>query len=267
MSNDLHFEVRGAGPALLLIPGGNGDAGFYEPFAKALSGHFTVISYDRRGFSRSPISGPVDDDRLLDIDVADARTLLRSVDDGPGYVFGSSAGAIVALHLLTKYPDDVHMAVAHEPPLVRLLSDADHYAALFDDIYDTFRLRGTGRAMRKFVTAVGFGPPRFGTLEFWRMAKLMPRIRHNMAFTFAHQIRKYPSYWPDTSALQQISAKLILSGGPESPEFFPYQATVALADLLGEKVIVFPGDHIGYRHHPNEFARQLRGLLAPQRLR
>jgi acetyltransferase/esterase len=267
MSTDLYSEVRGAGPVLLLIPGGNGDAGFYEPFAKALSGDFTVISYDRRGFSRSPITGPVDDDRLLDVDVDDARTLLKSINDRPGYVFGSSAGAIVALHLLTKHPDDVRMVVAHEPPCVRLLPDADHYAALFDDIYATFRRRGTGRAMRKFVAAVGFGPPRFGTREFWRMAKLMPRIRHNMAFTFAHQIRKYPSYRPDTPALQQVSAKLILAGGLDSREFFPYQATVALADLLGENVIEFPGDHIGYRHHPSEFARQLRGLLAPQRLR
>lgn len=263
MSTGLYSEVRGIGPVLLLIPGGNGDAGFYEPFAKALSGDFTVITYDRRGFSRSPVTGPVHDDRLLNIDVDDARTLLKSVDDGPGYVFGSSAGAIVALHLLTQFPDDVRMVVAHEPPLVRLLPDPDHFVAVFDDIYDTFRRRGPGRAMRKFVAAVGFGPPRFGTLEFWRMAKLMPRIRRNMAFTFEHQIRNYPSYQPDISALQQVSAKLILAGGMDSREFFPYQATVALAGLLGEKVVDFGGGHIGYRHYPNEFADQLRGLLAP----
>ena len=93
MSTDLYSEVRGAGPVLLLIPGGNGDAGFYEPFAKALSGDFTVVTYDRRGFSRSPATGPVDDDRLLDIDVDDARALLRAHGDRPGFVFGSSAGA------------------------------------------------------------------------------------------------------------------------------------------------------------------------------
>jgi pimeloyl-ACP methyl ester carboxylesterase len=267
MSTDLYSEVRGAGPVLLLIPGGNGDAGFYEPFAKVLSGDFTVVTYDRRGFSRSPLTGPIDDDRLLDIDVDDARTLLKSVDDAPGYVFGSSAGAIVAIHLLTKHPDDVRMVVAHEPPLVRLLPDPDHYVALFEDIYDAFRRRGAGRAMRKFVAAVGFGPPRFGTLEFWRMAKLMPRIRRNMAFTFEHQIRKYPSYQPDTAALQQVSAKLILAGGLDSHEFFPYWATVALAGVLSEKVIDFPGGHIGYRHYPHEFAGQLRGFLAPQRSR
>ena len=71
-----------------------------------------------------------------------------------------------------------------------------------------------------------------------------------MAFTFAHQMRKYPSYRPDTSALQQVSARLALAGGAESHEFFPYRATVAPTDLLGEKVIDFPGDHIGYRDTP-----------------
>jgi hypothetical protein len=71
----------------------------------------------------------------------------------------------------------------------------------------------------------------------------------------------------DIPTLQQVSAKLILVGGPDSRDSFPYQATVALADLLGEKLIEFPGDHIGYRHHSGEFARRLRGLLAPQRLR
>ena len=99
------------------------------------------------------------------------------------------------------------------------------------------------------------------------LAKLMPRIRRNMSFAFEHQIRNYPLYQPDTSALQKVSAKLVLAGGRDSREFFPYRATIALAALLGEKVIEFPGGHIGYRHHPSEIAGQLRGLLAPQRLR
>jgi hypothetical protein len=99
------------------------------------------------------------------------------------------------------------------------------------------------------------------------MAKLMPRIRRNMTFSLEHEIRTYPRYQPDIPALQQVSAKLVLAGGLDSREFFPYRATAALAGLLGEKVIDFPGDHIGYRHYPCEFAGQLRGLLAPQRFR
>jgi len=93
MSTDLYREVRGAGPVLLLIPGGNGDAGFYEPFAKALSGDFTVISYDRRGFSRSPIAGPVEDDRLLDVDVDDAGVLALAAEVGSDVPFCVQGGA------------------------------------------------------------------------------------------------------------------------------------------------------------------------------
>ena len=156
------------------------------------------------------------------------------------------------------------MVIAHEPPLVRLLPDADHYVALLDDIYDTFRQRGPRRAMRKFVAAVGFGPPRFGTLEFWRMAKLMPRIRRNMTFTLGHELQKYSHYQPDTSALQQVSAKLVLAGGLDSREFCPYRAAVALAGPFGAKVIDFPGGHIGYRHYPGDIAGQLRRLISPQ---
>jgi pimeloyl-ACP methyl ester carboxylesterase len=267
MNTGLYHEVRGSGPVMLLIPGGNGDAGFYEPLAKALARDFTVVTYDRRGFSRSPVGGPVDDARRLEGDVDDACRLISSIADGPGYVFGSSAGAIVALDLLTRHPDHVHTVVAHEPPLARLLPNADHYLNAFDDVYDTFRRRGASRAMRKFVAAVGFGPPRFGTLEFWRMAKLMPRIRRNMTFALEHEIRQYARHQPNIVVLQQFSAKLALGGGQDSREFFPYRATAALAELVGARVSDFPGGHVGYRHHPAEFAGRLRGLLAPQRSR
>jgi pimeloyl-ACP methyl ester carboxylesterase len=267
MYTDLYHEVRGSGPTLLLIPGGNGDAGFYEPFAKALADEFTVITYDRRGFSRSPLTHPIDDARRLGTDVDDARGLIDESADGPGYVFGSSAGAIVALDLLTRHPEHVRIVVAHEPPLARLLPDGDHYLALFDDIYDTFRRRGTGRAMRKFVAAVGFGPPRFGTLEFWRMAKLMPRIRRNMSFGLEHEVRQYPRYQPDIAALQQVSAQLSLVGGLESHEYFPHRATAELAQRLGIPMVDMPGGHTGYRHYADDCAKQLRRLLSTQESR
>jgi hypothetical protein len=121
--------------------------------------------------------------------------------------------------------------------------------------------------MRKFVAAVGFGPPRFGTLEFWRMAKLMPRIRRNMRFGLEHEIRQYVRYQPNIAALQKVSTQLVLAGGRQSGEFFPYRATAALAEQLATKVVDLPGGHIGYRHHSVECATQLRGLLAPQRSR
>src|SRR5215211_2760606 len=50
----LYHEVRGSGPALLFISSGGGDAGQWMHVAPTLAQEFTVVTYDRRGFSRSP---------------------------------------------------------------------------------------------------------------------------------------------------------------------------------------------------------------------
>jgi pimeloyl-ACP methyl ester carboxylesterase len=261
----LHYEIRGDGPMVLLIPGGNGDAGFYEPLAKALDSDFTVVTYDRRGFSRSPVHA-VAEDRLAS-DTDDARSLLESLSQQPADVFGSSSGGIVALDLVCRHPNSVRTVVAHEPPVVSLLADGDRYLDLFDDIYDTFRSRGAGAAMRKFGAAAGFGPPRIGSLEFFRMLPLIPRIRRNIPFWLQHELRQYTRFAPDLSLLRSRLAHLVLAGGEESRERFPYRATAALAEAVGTTVADLPGGHAGYRTHATEFASRLRGLLAPQRSR
>ncbi|MFD9321821.1 alpha/beta fold hydrolase [Streptomyces sp. NPDC060053] len=49
----LYHEVRGSGPALLMISGAGGDAGYCTAVAEDLADAFTVITYDRRGNPRS----------------------------------------------------------------------------------------------------------------------------------------------------------------------------------------------------------------------
>ena len=49
---------RGAGPLLLLVVGGKGDPGVFFGVADRLAGDFTVVTYARRGFARSPVRQP-----------------------------------------------------------------------------------------------------------------------------------------------------------------------------------------------------------------
>jgi pimeloyl-ACP methyl ester carboxylesterase len=51
---NLYWEIRGSGPTLLFIPGAEGDAEEYLRVAELLTGRFTTLCYDRRGYSRSP---------------------------------------------------------------------------------------------------------------------------------------------------------------------------------------------------------------------
>ena len=88
---DLYFERRGDGPPLLLITGGGGDAGFYAALAGNLAGEYTVLTYDRRGNSRSRLPrGPAT------ITIAgqstDAVAVLGQNGFSRAHVFGSSGG-------------------------------------------------------------------------------------------------------------------------------------------------------------------------------
>ena len=246
----LYHEVNGNGPVLLLIPGGNGDAGFYAPLVKALADRFTVISYDRRGFSRSAADGAVTADRL-NSDCDDARGLIELVTAAPAYVFGSSSGAIVAMQLLGRHSECVRAVVAHEPPVVRLLPDSAHWLELFDDIYDIYRNKGARPAMRRFVAAAGVGPPRLGSREFWQMLRLMPRLRRNMPFWLEHELRQI--HWLPTRY-------------PRAPNTFEPAAAgrrTRLASLVSSSRHHGTGEDT--RDHSRRFSRRPRGIPLPCR--
>jgi pimeloyl-ACP methyl ester carboxylesterase len=103
---DLHYETTGSGPLLLCITGAQGNGSAWEPLAKELSSKYTVVSYDRRGFSASTITGPQDYSDRLATDADDAAALIVHLSqDAPATVIGNSSGAIVALNLLLKHPD------------------------------------------------------------------------------------------------------------------------------------------------------------------
>ncbi|GAA1246803.1 hypothetical protein GCM10009676_36270 [Prauserella halophila] len=53
----LYYEVRGDGPLLVLIPGAPGNARVFTALADQLAQRYTVLTYDRRGFSRSVLDG------------------------------------------------------------------------------------------------------------------------------------------------------------------------------------------------------------------
>lgn len=54
----LYYEMRGTGPMLLISQSGEGDAGRSIDLVDQLVGDFTMVTYDRRGLSRSTLDDP-----------------------------------------------------------------------------------------------------------------------------------------------------------------------------------------------------------------
>ena len=120
---------------LLLITGGEGDAGFYSSAADILAEEFTVVSYDRRCNSRST------GDRSIDMTVAqqarDAAAIIKAMGSDKSLIFGSSGGAIIGLELAAVKPEVIDFLIFHEAPLIEPLptADAEKWLSFHHDIY------------------------------------------------------------------------------------------------------------------------------------
>jgi pimeloyl-ACP methyl ester carboxylesterase len=270
----LYCEVRGSGPALLMIPGGPADAGAFAGLAGLLADRYTIVAYDPRGNSRSSLDGPSEDWRA-DVQSDDAARLLAAVGTAPAYVLGSSGGAQIGLDLAIRHPEQVHTLVAHEPPAVELLPDAAHQRAFFQDVYDTYRSDGVGPAMQKFLVGAGLVETGLGLLEGGEastgagprseptpeMAEMRARMGRNLDLFLEHGVRQISGYRPDISALRAGSTRIVVGVGDASRGQLAHRAGVALAERLGTNVVHFPGDHAGYGTHPAAFAETLHNVL------
>jgi len=253
----LYYETKGSGPILLLIPGANGDNTIFKPVRQYLSEHYTVVTYDRRGFSKSELIGTQDsDEHRLQTDANDVRRLITHLTDQPALIFGSSSGAIVALQVFILFPNIVHTLIAHEPPALNLLPDAGQWKDHFLEVFDIYRKSGIKDAMKKFTNGIVSGEE----------AKMMEDASNtnrgeyalkNQIYWFEHELRPYPIVNLDIEVLRLHANRLILACGLETKGQFPYLPNVALAKLLQKEVFHLPGGHIGYVFHAAEFARLL----------
>jgi pimeloyl-ACP methyl ester carboxylesterase len=115
--------VRGSGPALL-ITGGTGDASEWAHLAPTLAEECTVVTYDRRGISRSPRPAGWTATSMAEA-ADDLAALLCALDLTPAMVVGHSGGASIACSLVVRHPELVRHAVLYEPPLLAMVPDGE----------------------------------------------------------------------------------------------------------------------------------------------
>ena len=256
----LSYEMSGSGPLLILIPGASGTGESFGPLARELITQYQVVTYDRRGFSRSHLDGPQDDEHRLATDTDDVRRLIEHLTDQPALVFGNSSGALVALEVLIQYPEEVQTVVAHEPPVVSLLPDAAKWWAFFDRIYDSYRKHGISKAMHQFASMV-LGKGDHQMLERRMAGHTNQDAMANMTYWMEHELRQYPRVAFDLDALKAHTWQLVLAGGRDAHDKVSYQSASTLAKQLGLDMVDFSGGHLGFMSSPAEFARELLAVL------
>jgi len=246
----IYYEIRGSGPPLLLIMGLTGDAGWFEPLAELLEGQFTVITYDRRGNSRSPRPEGWKSTSIAE-QADDAAGLLSALSVSPAIVFGNSLGAMIALELVARHPRAVRAAIVHEPPFLSLLYHAH-------DLVDFWKAK------------VAKGGPRYALRLFTGMkedetingldSSVMKRSFDNGEVIFSMEMPVTISYKPNLKALKGSKVPILVAAGEETAMYL-FCASRWLATQLSTDLHMLPGGHVGYAVQPREFATALLPIL------
>lgn len=256
----IYYKIYNEGnPILLMITGGTGDADSYENIIPNFIDHYTIVTYDRRGYTRSPIDH-ISDHEPIDIETQseDVSALIRSITHQPVVVFGSSLGAVIAIDLVMRYPDLVSKVIAHEPPLVGLIPDEEKKGKAPEILENEHPFE----AIRRFTASFGMVPTEL-TGQSGRPVTEESRKRKtaNAKFFLEHESDGVNKYKPDLVKLKAIVPKTVFMAGKESKGNFLYAIAIKTAIEYGIPFYEMPGHHVGYAQYPKEFSKELIDIL------
>jgi pimeloyl-ACP methyl ester carboxylesterase len=232
----------------------------------------TVVTYDPRGLGRSTRH----DGRTEHTPQQNADDLHRIIEavGGPVEMFASSGGAVSALALVAAHPGDVSTLVAHEPPMLALLPDADRAFAAERGVQAAYHDKGWGHGMAAFIALTSWqgefpddvtarstpDPAAFGLPVDDDGSRDDPLL--------SGASNAITAYRPDVAALASAPTRVVVAVGVESRGLLTGRTSVAAAEILGQEVIVFPSNHGGFlggefgqRGEPEAFAARLREIL------
>jgi len=114
----IHYHRTGGDkPALLLLHGITDTGGCWSRVAGGLEGDYDVVMPDARGHGRS---GGIESGLSIDLLAGDAAAVIRALELDRPSLYGHSMGAITAVVVAARYPEQVRAIVLEDPPLLRL---------------------------------------------------------------------------------------------------------------------------------------------------
>lgn len=261
----LFIRTAGEGEPVLLIHGAMVDADFYGDMQEILSAGMQVITYDRRGYSRSAASAEGSGYGLVR-QAMDAAQVLRTLTDSPACVVGCSAGALIALKLMELEPSLIRHLYLHEPAAL-FYSDVlrQEERDWLDGIHDSARqdgMKGYRRAVLQFMMGAR-GAPGPDDRAKPLAAEVMDRQMKNGIVYVRDEYPEAYSLTEDFYDMEKLQAegRITCLAGDSGRDGYCARAAVKMADRLGVRLYYVPGRHNGAHDLPAEFAAALTGMI------
>lgn len=240
----LYHEIRGEGPPVLFVSGATGDAGIWSAVADDLATDHTVVTYDRRGNSRSP--GPEDwASTSVEEQADDAAGLLEAIGLSRATVVGTSSGAIISLGLVERHPQRVDAALLHEPPLTQFLPEGS---------------APTPASIEEFLR-FALGDEVFEQLD----PALRSRMLGNGDLFLEREFDHFEHFRPDIERIRSCGVPIALAAGRDNADDPAlgslHEGATKLAETLGFPLQEMSGKHVPYLSCPEAFSVELREIL------
>ena len=250
----LYCEKRGSGPLMLMVHGVAADADYFAKTADFLAKKYTVVTYDRRGYTRS--TAPENADYSYPAQAEDAACVIRAMQMGPAIIVGSSAGGVVASAAALSAPELVRCMILHEPVCAKDKETGEEWKDLMDQVRACREAHRISKAMMAFIRSMGGIDKRSKKRPLSAQAQDLKNME-----VFVHYEVDSMLILSIEKAAEISCPVTILAGECDETGLF-HRAAVSAARTIGWPLLTVPGYHNLAQDLPQEFAVQIAGVLA-----
>ena len=260
---ELYYELTGdGGDTVVLVHGNWTDHLSWQFVAPALAVRHQVLSYDRRGHSRSERPTTPGSRRLDEDDLA---LLIETLDLGTVHLVGNSYGGSISLGLAARRPDLVRSVTAHEPPLLGitqsyapLTAELSHVNRRIDDVGEMLRAGDLVGGAQHFIDAVALGP---GTWQLLPEENRRTYVAN--AATFLDTLDD--PHWADLP--EPDTLPVLLTDGTASPSWLPtiVLALAATTYRHADRHTFVGAGHVPHLTHPHDYVAIVDSFIAATR--
>jgi pimeloyl-ACP methyl ester carboxylesterase len=251
---ELHWEERGSGPAVVLVPYWSYEPRVWEPVTAELEDDHRVIRYDDRGTGQSERTGPFD----IETSANDLEAVIEAAGAGPAVALAMVDGGNRAARVAQRRPDLLsHVVGVGGPPLTRdaftesesLISSSTVVAAFLQQLDTDYR-----GAIRSLMEA---GNPQMSQDEL--RDRVVKQVEHVPMEAASARVRAWAEDADAAVAAREMGDRLLLLvGGNAAGGWFPDESelTGIITEHFPEAVV----EHVeeGILSRPDQTAAVVR---------